>query len=134
LGEFSLLSSAAAFPLNLQTTHEFVHDCVVLVGDAAHQIHPMAGQGVNFGFRDVCDLIEIYKEKNQYQLLNDSSLLKRYTRIRKADLLNMLVLTDGLYKLFEQQNRVIKNVRNWGLSATNYRVIKKMLVANAIAL
>lgn len=134
LGEFNLLSPLAAFPLNLQTTHEFVRDCVVLVGDAAHQIHPMAGQGVNLGFRDVVDLIEIYKEKNQYRPLNDSSLLKRYTRIRKADLLNMLVLTDGLYKLFEQQNVVIKNVRNWGLSATNHHVIKKMLVANAIAL
>lgn len=63
LGEFNLLSPLAAFPLNLQTTHQFVRDCVVLVGDAAHQIHPMAGQGANLGFRDVVDLIEIYKEK-----------------------------------------------------------------------
>lgn len=134
LGELKLISPAVAFPLTLQKTSTLVQDCVVLVGDAAHQVHPMAGQGVNLGFRDVVDFVEIFKAKNQYQLINDSSLLKRYTRLRKADLLNMLLLTDGLYQLFESQNKVMKKVRNWGLSATKQQAIKKMLVAHAIAL
>jgi ubiquinone biosynthesis UbiH/UbiF/VisC/COQ6 family hydroxylase len=134
LGDLKLLGATAVYPLNLQKTDVFVHDCAVLVGDAAHQVHPMAGQGVNLGFRDVIDLIEIIKDKSQYQAINDSSLLKRYARLRKADMLNMLVLTDGLYTLFASQNVAIKKVRNWGLSATNHQVIKKMLVANAIAL
>ena len=134
LGELKLISPAVAFPLTLQKTSTLVQDFVVLVGDAAHQIHPMAGQGVNLGFRDVVDLVEILKEKNQYQTINDGSLLKRYTRLRKADLLNMLLLTDGLYQLFESQNKVIKKVRNWGLSATNHQSIKKMLVEKAISL
>lgn len=134
LGALRLISSAAAFPLSLQKTSTPVQGCVVLVGDAAHQVHPMAGQGVNLGFRDIVDLVEVLKAKGQYQTLNDSSLLKRYTRIRKADLLNMLLLTDGLYHLFENKNKLVQNVRNWSLSVTNQQSIKKMLVEKAISL
>lgn len=134
LGEFKLTGSAVAFPLNLQTSSKLVQDNVVLIGDAAHQVHPMAGQGVNLGFRDVIDLIEIFKQKHQFQTLNDKGLLKQYSRNRKADILKMVLLTDGLYQLFENQNGVIRHIRNWGLSKTNHQAIKKMLVANAIAL
>ncbi len=134
LGELKLISPVTAFPLTLQKSHTLVQNSVVLIGDAAHQIHPMAGQGVNLGFRDVIDLLEVIKEKNQYQTINDSSLLKHYTRVRKADVMNMLLLTDGLYRLFESQNNVVKKVRNWGLVATKQNAIRKMLVANAITL
>lgn len=134
LGEFKLISPAAAFPLALQKVNALTQDCVVLVGDAAHQVHPMAGQGVNLGFRDVIDLLGILAEKGQYQSINDPGLLKRYARLRKADMLNMLMLTDGLYRLFESQNGVIKKIRNWGFAASKQQTIKKMLVAKAIAL
>jgi ubiquinone biosynthesis UbiH/UbiF/VisC/COQ6 family hydroxylase len=134
LGEFKLIGSAAKFPLSLQKTNTLVHGNVVLVGDAAHQVHPLAGQGVNLGFRDVIDFIEILKHKHQYQAINDSRLLKQYSRVRKADIFKMVLLTDGLYQLYESQNKVIGHVRNWGLSKTNHQTIKKMLVANAIAL
>ena len=134
LGELKLISPVATFPLTLQKSHTLVQNSVVLIGDAAHQIHPMAGQGVNLGFRDVIDLLEVIKEKNQYQAINDSSLLKHYTRVRKADVMNMLLLTDGLYRLFESQNNGVKKVRNWGLAATKQNAIRKMLVANAITL
>ncbi len=134
LGKLQLMSPAASFPLALRKSNTLTQDCVVLIGDAAHQVHPMAGQGMNLGFRDVIDLLKVLKEKNQYQSLNDSSLLKRYSRVRKIDILNMLLLTDSLYRLFESQNDVVKKVRRWGLSATNHKVIKKLLVANAIAL
>ena len=134
LGELKLISPVATFPLTLQKSHTLVQNSVVLIGDAAHQIHPMAGQGVNLGFRDVIDLLEVIKEKNQYQAINDSSLLKHYTRVRKADVMNMLLLTDGLYRLFESQNNGVKKVRNWGLAATKQTAIRKMLVANAISL
>ncbi|MGZ8258705.1 MAG: FAD-dependent oxidoreductase [Methylotenera sp.] len=134
LGELKLISSPAAFPLALQKADTLTQDCVVLVGDAAHQIHPMAGQGVNLGFRDVVDLIKMLTEKNQYQSVNDSRLLKHYSRVRKADTLNMLMLTDGLCRLFESQHYAIKKLRNWGLSAANQQSIKKMLVAKAMTL
>ena len=134
LGELNLISCAAKFPLNLQKSNTLVQDSVVLVGDAAHQVHPLAGQGVNLGFRDVIDLVEILRNKNQFQLLNDSNLLKQYVRVRKVDILNMVLLTDGLHHLFESQNPIVKTVRGWGLSATNLQAIKKMLVSNAMSL
>ncbi len=134
LGDFKLLTPAMRFPLSLQKTSTLVQNSVVLVGDAAHQVHPMAGQGVNLGFRDMVDLLDTLKTKNQYQLLNDTHLLKQYTRKRKVDILNMVLLTDTLYHLFRSQNAAIKAVRNWGLFATNHQAIKKMLVSNAVSL
>lgn len=134
LGELKLIDATTKFALNLKKSNTLVHDNVVLVGDAAHQVHPMAGQGVNLGFRDVIDLVEILKNKSRYQALNDSSLLRLYTRKRKVDILNIVLLTDTLYHLFKSQNAAIKTVRNWGLSATNLQAIKKMLVSNAVSL
>ncbi|HOY70809.1 MAG TPA: FAD-dependent monooxygenase [Methylotenera sp.] len=134
LGELKLLGTRAVFPLVMQKSDDYWQQSVVFMGDAAHKIHPMAGQGVNLGFRDVMDFMEILNHKNAYQTLNDASLLKKYARKRKVDMLNMLLLTDGLYQLFESQNKVVKKVRHWGMSATNHKVIKKMLVENAIAL
>ena len=134
LGDFKLLSPAMKFPLSLQKTSTLVQDSVVLVGDAAHQVHPMAGQGVNLGFRDIVDLVNVFKTKHQYQALNDSSLLKQYARRRKVDILNMVLLTDTLYHLFKSQNSTIKALRNWGLSATKHQAIKKLLVSNAVSL
>ncbi|MGB4812098.1 MAG: FAD-dependent monooxygenase [Methylophilaceae bacterium] len=134
LGDLDIICSRAAFPLELQKTDVYTQGSVVFMGDAAHKIHPMAGQGVNLGFRDVMDYMEILQRKNPYQPINDAGLLKAYTRKRKVDMLNMLLLTDGLYQLFESQNAVIKKVRHWGLQATNHQGIKKMLIENAIAL
>lgn len=134
LGELTMITKPAAFPLVLKKAEVLAQNSVVLVGDAAHRIHPMAGQGVNLGFRDVVDLLEIITNRHQYQPINDAGLLKHYTRVRKADLLNMLMLTNGLYHLFENQNVMVQKVRNWGLIATNQQAIKKMLVKNAIAL
>lgn len=134
LGDLNLIGARAVFPLVMQKADDYTQQSVVFMGDAAHKIHPMAGQGVNLGFRDVMDFMHILKNKNPYQAVNDASLLKSYARKRKVDMLNMLLLTDGLYQLFESQNKVIKKVRHWGMSATNLKVIKKMLVENAIAL
>ncbi len=134
LGQLTMIGEPAAFPLVLKKSEIFIQDCVVLAGDAAHRIHPMAGQGVNLGFRDIVDLTEILASRHSCQPINDSGLLKRYARARKADLSNMLMMTNGLYHLFESENAVVKKVRNWGLSATNRPVIKKMLVKRAVAL
>lgn len=134
LGAMSLLGKPASFPLTLKQANQFFVSSVIFVGDAAHRVHPMAGQGVNLGFRDVVDLLKLLESKHTYQPINDSALLKQYTRIRKADLLNMMSLTNGLYHLFESSHSMIKRVRNWGLSATNQQTIKKMLIANATSL
>jgi ubiquinone biosynthesis UbiH/UbiF/VisC/COQ6 family hydroxylase len=134
LGQLTMISAPTAFPLVLKKAETLVWNSVVLAGDAAHRIHPMAGQGVNLGFRDIVDLTKILSSRHLYQPINDSSLLKRYTRIRKTDVSNMLMLTNGLYHLFESPNPAIQKVRNWGLSATNQQIIKKKLIRQAISL
>jgi ubiquinone biosynthesis UbiH/UbiF/VisC/COQ6 family hydroxylase len=134
LGRLTMVGSPAVFPLILKKAGALAQDNVVLAGDAAHRIHPMAGQGVNLGFRDIVDLTRLLSGRHSLQPINDDSLLKRYTRARKADLANMLMLTNGLYHLFESQNPVVQKVRNWGLSVSNQQAIKKELVKQAIAL
>jgi ubiquinone biosynthesis UbiH/UbiF/VisC/COQ6 family hydroxylase len=134
LGDMQLLSPPVAFPLSRQTCERTVQDGVVLVGDAAHQIHPMAGQGVNLGFRDVIDLLASWQTKNSYQSLADSRLLKAYTRRRKADVLSMQLLTDGLFQLFARANPVLNSIRNAAWQLANQGLIKKTLLALALKL
>jgi len=134
LGKLTMLGEPAAFPLVLKKAETFVRGSIVLVGDAAHRIHPMAGQGVNLGFRDIIELLNVIASKHVYQPVNDAGLLKRYIRSRKADVSNMLMLTNGLYHLFENQNPILQKVRNWGLAATNQQLVRKMLVKNAVEL
>lgn len=134
LGAMRLMGPPAGFPLALKHASHSVKSSVVLIGDASHRVHPMAGQGVNLGFRDVIDLLNLLGGKHVYQAINDAALLKQYARMRKADLLNMVALTNGLYHLFESSYTVVKSARNWGLTAANQQKVKKLLVAHAIAL
>ena len=134
LASMKLITSPASFPLMLQKADSLLKNSVVLVGDAAHQIHPMAGQGMNLGFRDIADLIEILASKHSVQSINDTSLLRTYERKRKEDVAKMLCLTNGLFNLFGSPNSAIKYARNQGLRATNYLPIKKLLVESAISL
>jgi ubiquinone biosynthesis UbiH/UbiF/VisC/COQ6 family hydroxylase len=134
LGDMQLLSPPVAYPLSRQTCERTVQDGVVLVGDAAHQIHPMAGQGVNLGFRDVIDLLASWQTKNSYQSLADRCLLKAYTRRRKADVLSMQLLTDGLFKVFSSANPVLNSIRKTAWQLANQGLIKKTLLALALKL
>ncbi len=134
LGEMQLLGERAAFPLYLKKADTLAKDSLILLGDAAHRIHPMAGQGVNLGFRDVIALEDALRHKTHFQGLHDPGLLKHYVRGRKADVMGMTALTNGLYHLFDSQNFVLQKVRNWGLQQTNQRMFKKFLAENAIAL
>lgn len=134
LGQLTQITARASFPLALQTSETLTLDGVVFIGDAAHQIHPLSGQGMNLGFRDVIDLLAILQDKNSYQSINDPGLLKRYSRVRKADIFDMRLLTDGLFQLFKSDRLAIKSLRNLGLSITDHSTIKKRLVEKAISL
>ena len=134
LGSLSTITNAVAFPLLMQTAHQLVQPRLVLVGDAAHQIHPLAGQGVNLGFRDVIVLTEVLSQKNTYQDIGDVMLLRHYERARKPDMLTMRHLTHGLHSLFGNEQPVLKKVRNWGLALTNQQsALKKYLIKQALA-
>lgn len=132
LGSLKMITAAAAFPLSMQTARQLVQPRLVLVGDAAHQIHPLAGQGVNLGFRDVIALADTLAQRNVYRDAGDVILLRQYERARKADILAMRYLTHGMHALFGNQHDLVRQVRNWGLSVTNrHSALKKYLIRQA---
>ena len=132
LGELRTLNKAQAFPLRLQTAERLVQPGLALVGDAAHTIHPLAGQGVNLGFRDVIALTQTLAQRHPRQLLGDIMLLRRFERARKTDMLAMRALTDGLQRLFAADQPLVRRARNWGLRLTDRLApVKKRLIRQA---
>jgi 2-polyprenyl-6-methoxyphenol hydroxylase-like FAD-dependent oxidoreductase len=105
----------------------------VLTGDAAHQVHPMAGQGVNLGFRDVVELAQVLAERNPLADIGDRFLLRRYERARKADVIAIQGLTHALYTAFDSKQALVRTARNWGLSLPNkHPIIKRALMKQAL--
>ena len=88
---------------------------VALIGDAAHVVHPLAGQGVNLGFRDARELATVLRERGPVADCGGLALLRRYERARKEDVLSMMLTTDGLQKLFNSDLPTLAAIRNWGL-------------------
>jgi len=133
LGALKLLTPARAFPLRQQTAETWVRPMLALAGDAAHTVHPLAGQGVNLGFRDAKALAETLNARGQQQSCGDLMLLRRYERVRKLDLLEMQCVTKGLSGLFSHSGTVVRKLRNWGLSLTDRQAkVKKYLMNQAI--
>jgi 2-polyprenylphenol 6-hydroxylase len=134
LGDLKLAGKTLSFELNQQTATNLIAKRMVLVGDAAHQIHPMAGQGVNLGFRDVMKLAELTTKLNAMQDVGDYNLLRQYERSRKADIATMNTLTTGLDYLFASENSFVKTATQWGLRQLNRQAgIKKLLIQQAAA-
>lgn len=133
LGELKLLNRPAAFPLRLLHLEHLVKPRVALIGDAAHNVHPLAGQGVNLGFQDARELAKALKDRGPQPDCGDYFLLRRYERARKADILAMQLVTDGLQKLFNKRNPALKLARNLGLSLTgSLPWLKNGLVQHAV--
>jgi len=120
LGTMRMIGRRWLYPLGALHAHRYYATRLALVGDAAHGIHPIAGQGLNLGFRDVATLsrllIEAYWAGTD---LGDASLLLRYQRARRPDNLLMLGLTDALDRLFSNDVPPIRLVRDLGLAAVN---------------
>jgi 2-octaprenylphenol hydroxylase len=133
LGNLQLITSPAAFPLRLLVLPQISASRVALIGDAAHNMHPLAGQGVNTGFRDARQLAQILNERGAQNDCGDANLLRRYERKRKEDIYLMQATTYGLKNLFNNEVPVLREVRNLGLSATNRIIpLKKMLMQHAL--
>ncbi len=119
-GRIEIAGKLGAYPLRLNHAQMYVRENFALAGDAAHSIHPLAGLGVNIGYLDSATLVEeLINAKKAGISLGDLTMLKRYEKRRKAH--NMLIM--GSMDLFKRsstsQSKVIKGVRNLGLSATN---------------
>lgn len=120
LGKIELVAGRAVFPLRLFETLHYVKPRLALVGDAAHTIHPLAGQGVNLGLADVTSLMQVIVDAlNDKKDIGDLKVLRRYERWRRADNRSMLMAMDGLKRLFGSELSVVKDVRSLGLNLTN---------------
>jgi 2-octaprenyl-6-methoxyphenol hydroxylase len=118
LGALSGLTQRSSYPLGFHHAATITAERLALVGDAAHGIHPIAGQGVNVGFRDVATLVEVLVEGKRLGLdPGDPALLARYERWRSLDTFMVALATDGLTRLFGIPGRVPNAVRRFGLSA-----------------
>jgi 2-polyprenyl-6-methoxyphenol hydroxylase-like FAD-dependent oxidoreductase len=127
LGRMQLVSARAVWPLQLARASRWIGampdapgQSFALAGDAAHAMHPLAGQGLNVGLGDVAELVRVIRGKEFWRPLHDLKLLRRYERARAADVLAMGLLTDSLQRLFAQPGSVWPPLRNWGLSAFDH--------------
>lgn len=132
-GTLTLASARAQWPLALAHADTVHGPGWVLVGDAAHLVHPLAGQGLNLGFGDVIELTAVLAARESWRGPGDERLLARYARARRGAVFAMQQVTDGLLHLFASQQPLVKEARNRGLSLVNRLApLKRLLTARAL--
>jgi 2-octaprenyl-6-methoxyphenol hydroxylase len=120
LGAIEVADQPRAFPLGVWLARDFVRPRFALVGDAAHSIHPIAGQGLNLGYRDVAALAETIVEAHRIGLdIGAMTVLDHYQRWRRYDTLEMAAVTDGLNRLFANDNAAFRIARDVGLGVVD---------------
>ena len=119
-----------------QHAKQYVQNRLALVGDAAHTIHPLAGQGVNLGFADAASLAETLIDARQKKKdIGSFEVLRRYERWRKGENLTMLTAMTGFKTLFGNENPLIKTIRNLGLNLTDsVTPVKNKIIRHAMGL
>ena len=133
LGELSLLTSAAAFPLRLMRAPHRVVPRLALIGDAAHSIHPLSGHGINLGLQDSRVLAQVLQERPAHIDCGDQRWLRRYERRRAEETLALQSLTHALQRLFRPRHPALSWLRNRGLDLTNaLPVVRHALVRYAL--
>jgi 2-octaprenyl-6-methoxyphenol hydroxylase len=133
LGEIEVIGPRRAFPLGLYTARSFVAERIALIGDAAHIIHPIAGQGLNMGLRDVAALAEAVADAARLGIdIGSANVLERYQRWRRFDTTMMGVATDGLNRLFSNHSDVLRLMRDIGLGVVERMPpLKRMFIREA---
>lgn len=133
LGDIEVDGPRKGFPLGLTLAREFIADRFVLVGDAAHGIHPIAGQGLNLGFKDAAALAQTIVEADRLGLdIGSINILERYQQWRRFDTVQMGVVTDILNRLFSNDNPILRIARNFGLGVVDrLPFIKDNLISHA---
>jgi 2-octaprenyl-6-methoxyphenol hydroxylase len=133
LGEISLAGPRQSFPLDMQIARAFVADRLALIGDAAHVVHPLAGQGLNIGMRDVAALAETIVEATRLGLdIGFPATLERYSRWRRFDSAFSAAVMDGLNRLFSNDSAPLRTLRDLGLGLVDRAPpLKRFLVSEA---
>jgi len=133
LGKLTLTSKRGAWPLQMAHAASWAGTHAgtawALAGDAAHNVHPLAGQGLNLGLGDVAALAAILREREYWRPVGDEKLLRRYERSRKAEVMTMGATMDGLQQLFSQSSAPWQAMRNWGMNGFERSGLIKQWVA-----
>ncbi len=134
VGELTSITPATSFPLRRLNCARYIEPRLVLIGDAAHNVHPLAGQGLNLGLRDVQSLVDVLTNRGADRDCGRLSLLRRYQRTRREDVSAMIAVTDGLQRLFSSRSPGVATLRNLGLSLTgSVPMIRRALAQHALA-
>jgi ubiquinone biosynthesis UbiH/UbiF/VisC/COQ6 family hydroxylase len=132
-GQLKLGSERAAWPLMLGRASAVTGPGWALIGDAAHVVHPLAGQGLNLGLADVTALADVLAQRERWRSLGDADLLRRYARRRAAPTWAMAQATDGLWQLFAQDQPLVRELRNRGMGLVNQIApLKRWLIGRAL--
>jgi ubiquinone biosynthesis UbiH/UbiF/VisC/COQ6 family hydroxylase len=145
-GQIQLTSERAVWPLQLARAAKWTGlmpstgakagakpQAFALAGDAAHAIHPLAGQGLNLGLGDALELSRVIQNKEFWRPLSDAKLLRRYERARQAEVMAMGWVTDGLQSLFAEPAMPLQKLRNWGMTGFNQlSPLKKWMAQRAM--
>jgi 2-octaprenyl-6-methoxyphenol hydroxylase len=136
LGDLSLEGKIWSYPLSAMVSHHYIGKRLALVGDAAHTIHPVAGQGFNLGLRDVTTLATLLIENQKLGLdIGSQQVLKQYQSRRRVDTHAMTGMTDSLVRLFSNDIRTLSRFSSFGLSVTNkLPLLKRFLTRHAMGL
>lgn len=134
LGHVTRIDTRAAFPLKLMHAERYVQPRVALIGDAAHVLHPMAGQGVNLGLLDVAELVHALEAGREAGVdAGALTYLKRYQRARMADNMAMLAATDGLKRLYGSSNKLLRELRGWAITgAATLAPVRRLMLQQAV--
>lgn len=132
IGPLTALGDLVEIPLSLLKAHRMIASRAALVGDAAHVIHPLAGQGLNLGLGDVETLIDVLADRESFRDCGDPVLLRRYERARAEPVMAMRHMTDGLSRLFESQLPGLPRMRGLGMRALDRTSgLKRLLMRQA---
>jgi 2-octaprenyl-6-methoxyphenol hydroxylase len=136
LGEIEVIGPRRAYPLGLSVARSFVGERLALIGDAAHVIHPIAGQGLNLGLRDVAALAEALADAARLGLdPGGAGVLERYQRWRRFDTMAMGIATDGLNRLFSNRSDALRLARDVGLGLVDRApALKQLFIREAAGL
>jgi 2-polyprenyl-6-methoxyphenol hydroxylase-like FAD-dependent oxidoreductase len=119
LGKLSLSSARHAWPLQTAQASRWIGNtggqAWALAGDAAHNVHPLAGQGLNLGLGDVAELASVLHSREYWRSVGDNKLLRRYERARRTEVAASALAMDGLQQLFSKDGNVWQSLRNWGM-------------------
>ena len=135
-GRIRMESALASYPLSLDVAKTYIAPRLVLIGDAAHAIHPLAGQGVNLGFRDVEALAETLRHARAVGGdIGSQSVLEHYQRRRRFDNATMIAMTDGLNRLFGTYSTPFVHLRRVGMKAVNHSLpLKRFFMRHAMGI